>query len=423
MVKDGGQEKMFLNYVAERVAADLGLPAEDLSEEAPLNDLVCRFRKQGGARQEVYPLIKEIAADTTLTVPEPLRNLARIRHFNLFVTTTFDSLLERALRDERPQQNVKSLTYAPQEWDDLPTDMKNLSEPVVYHLMGRASALPDYYVVTEEDALEFLYKLHDEDRRPRLLFDELKQNNLLIIGSNFPDWLARFFIRVAKGARLSGHQEQMVLADRRAGVDNSLIIFLEHFTNRTTIFHPGGADDFVNELYQRYMENNLAAQLPAAQPAPSSQASAPLIFLSYDHRDMAIVENIFQALTQIGWNVWFDKRELNIGDTWDPKILDNINECRLFLPVVSAHTQQRGEAYFRKEWGQAADRFHRFARTEKFLLPILIDEKIDHDDAIVPDEFKKVQWSTLRGGAVTAEFRNEMQELLREQRKREKNRV
>ena len=34
-------------------------------------------------------------------IPETLRALAKIRHFNLFVTTTFDNLLERALNENR----------------------------------------------------------------------------------------------------------------------------------------------------------------------------------------------------------------------------------------------------------------------------------------------------------------------------------
>ena len=62
------------------------------------------------------------------------------------------------------------------------------------------SASPDY-VITEEDTLEFFTSMQAESKRPNVLLDELKSSHLLLIGNTFPDWLTRFFIRIAKSGR------------------------------------------------------------------------------------------------------------------------------------------------------------------------------------------------------------------------------
>ena len=56
--------------------------------------------------------------------------------------------------------------------------------------------------------------------------------------------------------------------------------------------------------------------------------------------------------------VWFDRDELRGGDSWDQKIRRQIRECALFVPLISAQTQGRGEGYFRREWKLGAERTH-----------------------------------------------------------------
>jgi len=47
----------------------------------------------------------------------------------------------------------------------------------------------------------------------------------------------------------------------------------------------------------------------------------------------------------------FDQSELRGGDVWDQKIRQQIRDCALFVPIISANTASRGEGYFRLEWG------------------------------------------------------------------------
>ena len=65
---------------------------------------------------------------------------------------------------------------------------------------------------------------------------------------------------------------------------------------------------------------------------------------------------IRDALRSAGVDAWFDQSELRGGDSWDAQIKKQIHECALFIPIISAHTNARGEGYFRREWNLAARR-------------------------------------------------------------------
>jgi hypothetical protein len=91
------------------------------------------------------------------------------------------------------------------------------------------------------------------------------------------------------------------------------------------------------------------------------------------------------------------------GDDYDRKIQRNIARCSYFIPVVSATTQRRLEAYFRREWSYAMDRVRNMADGALFILPVTIDAT-SAGNALVPDKFKALHFTQLPGGNVTPEF-------------------
>ena len=84
-----------------------------------------------------------------------------------------------------------------------------------------------------------------------------------------------------------------------------------------------------------------------------SAAENKAVFLSYASQDAEAAKRICEALRAAGVEVWFDQNELRGGDAWDSKIKRQIRECALFLPVISAHTQERSKGYLRREWNLA----------------------------------------------------------------------
>lgn len=130
---------------------------------------------------------------------------------------------------------------------------------------------------------------------------------------------------------------------------------------------------------------------------------AGAVFLSYTSQDAEPAQRICEALRSAGIEVWFDKSELRGGDVWDRQIREQIHNCRLFIPVISANTEARDEGYFRREWGLATDRTRDMAENRAFLIPVAIDDTPERG-ASVPDRFQQIQWTRLPGGATPPTF-------------------
>ena len=139
--------------------------------------------------------------------------------------------------------------------------------------------------------------------------------------------------------------------------------------------------------------------------------SPKAVFLSYARDDAAAARRIAEALRASGLEVWFDENELRGGDTWDAKIRQQIDACALFIPLISAHTQERSKGYFRLEWKLAVDQTHLLAAGVPFIAPVVIDDTRE-GQAVVPPEFLKVQWTRLPGALPTPQFVEQVQRLL-----------
>jgi TolB-like protein/Tfp pilus assembly protein PilF len=127
------------------------------------------------------------------------------------------------------------------------------------------------------------------------------------------------------------------------------------------------------------------------------------VFLSYASQDAQAAQKICEALRASGIEVFLDQSELRGGDAWDQMIRLEIQRCALFIPIVSRHTQERLEGYFRREWKLAIDRTQDMAEQKPFLVPVVIDGTRDHE-AIVPDVFRAVQWTHLPAGETPPAF-------------------
>jgi hypothetical protein len=347
-------------------------------------------------------------------------DLARITDFNLFVTTTFDSLLEEAINLTRFNgvSGTDVYSYTPTRLIDLPAEKERLQRTTVYHLLGKVAATPSY-AICDEDVLEFVHTLQSQNFCPEKLFGELETNHLLILGCNFSDWLGRFFLRTAKRRRLSESRAELeIIADSQTREDVDLVLFLRHVSSRTRIFSGGDARKFVAQLWTRWQALQPAAQIGetgAAEPLrflpPARDMPDRAIFISYARQDLAAAKQMKAGLDAIGLTSWFDMDRLGAGDDYDRKIQRNIGNCSFFLPLISATTDQRVEGYFRREWSYALDRVRNIADQAIFIVPVAIDDA-SPATALVPERFKAVHWERLPGGIVTPEFAQRLRELM-----------
>lgn len=397
------------DWVADKLAARLGVDTALLPQPYTLNDVVCWFLSARGRREEAYARLRSVLREAPFEPPQALRQLAQITDFDLYVSTTFDSLLETALNEERfgGQAGAESFAYAPNRVVDLPVEREQLQRPTVYHLLGKLSAAPTY-VISDEDMLEFICALQSEHLTPEKLFHALEHNHLLFIGSNFSNWLARIFLRMVKRHRLSDPRDVgEVLADAHSVGNERLMGFLQQVSVRTRVY--AGAEKFVGELHRRWSARQRPAQVLAFAAPPQRMASPErempdhAVFISYAREDLDAVIRLRAGLEAAGVTVWFDMDRLEAGDDFDRKIQRNIARCSYFVPVVSRTTERRLEGYFRREWSYAIDRSRNMADGALFILPVSIDDT-DGGTALVPEKFRALHFTRLNGGEVAPEF-------------------
>jgi hypothetical protein len=408
--------RLLYDWVAEKLAAKLNVDTSRLPQPPTLNDVVCWYLSSHGRREDTYTRLRAVLREATFAPPPALRQLAQITDFDLFVTTTCDPLLEQAINAERfdGAQSTEVIGYSPNRVADLPSEREHLQRPVVYHLLGRVSASPTY-VISDEDTLEFVCALQSEHLTPEKLFHELEYNHLLLIGCNFSNWLVRLFLRMAKRRRLSDPRDVgEVLADDHSGSDERLMVFLQQVSLRTRVV--SGAEEFVAELHRRWMARRGPAKViplgasPQRFLPPEREMPDNAVFLSYAREDLAAAQTLKAGLDAAGIRTWFDLERLEGGDDYDRKIQRNIGRCSFFVPIISATTQRRLEAYFRREWSYAIDRARNIADGAVFILPVCIDDTSE-GDAHVPDRFKALHFTRLMGGEVTPAFVARLQEL------------
>ena len=90
---DAGEGVLLEHVLAARVAEAFDLPTNGLPRDYSLNEMVLHLG-QSRRRRSLYPqilsFVRDLMQQQPLPIPEPLRQLAAITDFTLFVSTTFD---------------------------------------------------------------------------------------------------------------------------------------------------------------------------------------------------------------------------------------------------------------------------------------------------------------------------------------------
>jgi hypothetical protein len=426
-----GANVSLYGLLAQRLAEKLRIDIASFNGSATLNDVASAFVSRGGRREEIYPKLRLIMREIDATPSDTMIKLASIGGFELFIALTFDSLLVDAINQARFSGDLRTLqlAFSCARTEDLPRDWDRAQSPAVYHLLGKLSAAPEY-AVTDEDVLEFVTSLQSQDRRPSLIFDELRASHLLLIGASFPDWLARFFLRLAKDRQLSlARSEKEILIDPTSAGDAQLVRFVRNFSYGTKVI---GLEPkaFVDELHQRWTDSGRAS-LPAPRPGmtPAAQSSSlgategreamrpGSVFLSYAREDLRHVLDLKAAFERVGVDAWLDKERLEAGDLYDQKIRRFIKTCAVFVPVISQNTERRVEGYFRREWKLAAERAQGIAEQIPFVLPVVVDDTPEYG-ASVPECFLAAQWTRIGGSDASSDFERRVATIVRDYRQR-----
>jgi hypothetical protein len=132
-------------WLASELANRLGVTCTRLSATPTLNDVVREHLLAGGERNAIYTRLSRILRERCPVPGSVLRDLAGIAAFNLYLTTTFDPLLERALNAVRfgGAETTRTQAFFPGAANkDLPARRAELAGVTVYHVLGKVSVPP-----------------------------------------------------------------------------------------------------------------------------------------------------------------------------------------------------------------------------------------------------------------------------------------
>lgn len=407
-VKDaGGSHMPLVDWLVPAFCARLGIPSE---KGMTLNHAACAHLVRKGKRKDIYEELRElIEQHAELPVPSGLVDLAAVRDFDLFVTSTFDGFLSRALAQARPGWKADArgrAAFHPSRPVDLPEPMPST---FLYHVLGAWDTYPDF-AVWEEDYMEFLCGLLEAPKDTRRhLFDKLRNRSLLLIGAPFDDWIVRFFLRVAKQGRLSDLRDTAndYLADRSDLLGQPMVFYFDKVIGSPRIVSMEPRI-FAAELRRRWSEKFAATSTEDLLTAIPEDMERGSVFLSYSHDDVDAVATLAAGLKSAGIPVWLDRRRLNPGSDWEQHLKRAVkSRASLFLSLISAATEGDPDRFVHEERRWAAE-VH--VPGEIFYIPVFIDGT--QTIAREPEVFAHLHRHRLPGGAVTSEFAALLQRYL-----------
>jgi hypothetical protein len=158
----------------------------------------------------------------------------------------------------------------------------------------------------------------------------------------------------------------------------------------------------VRELYRRCEQKNLTTD--TKRQGVLEQACRPTeVFISYASEDLKAAENARQHLESRGLAVWLDKatstlQRLTSGREYEDQIREQIQQCSLFVALLSKRAGLDDRSWFRRGWRMAVDRLPEFYGTNRvFIVPVLIDETA-FQELHIPREFRDREIKRAPGG-------------------------
>lgn len=414
-VPDGDREIPLVRWLSPRLARALKLP--DPEHYTALNEVACAYLCQPKKnRGLLYSEILTILKEARLQPSEALLSLASITDFDLYISTTFDPLLAMAMAQTRRgfDRAKDVLAYATNRATPFPDP---LPKALVYHILGSLQTTPNF-VVWEEDYLEFLCRLTEQSHDTALegLFRLLKERHLLLLGAPFGDWSVRFFLRAARGRRLTGARDSDSTEILNTQQDSQIVpevFYFDKLVDATRVV-PDDAIGFVAELTRRWREaNNATWSTDDFHARMKGEMPRDAVFISYSRDDEAAATQLAMTLAAANIPVWLDRTRLEAGQNYERQLETAVREsCSFFISLISRATEDSSERYVHKERAWAAKR-HRDGFV--FYLPLLLEGT--PDPKLEPECFSRIHREVLpANGTPSDTFIHRLRDLVEKRR-------
>lgn len=402
-VEHEGQQVPLTRWLAPHLAAHLKLA--DPASFTSLNDVARALLFAGGDRRKIYNGIRLLLRDAHFEPSPALLQITQIMDFDLFISTTFDGLLALAMEKVRPgfARSRDVLAYDTKPTTPFPDP---LPASLVYHILGKLDTFPDY-AVWEEDYMEYLCALiaQSGDKALEGLFRQLRTRHLMLLGAPSGDWIVRFFLRAARGRRLTDPREHGAgeyLAEHTVHVGEPTIFFFNNFAKATRVIQ-GDPSSFVAELFTRWNKSrDVSGSAQDFLGRLSKEMPRGAVFISYSREDSEAATRLAMRLAAANISVWLDKERLHVGANYERDLEHAVRDsCSFFISLISAHTEAHETRYIHKERAWAAGRFQ---DGFVFYLPVVIDNTRSAEVRREPACFAKIHRERFSGGEPSDTF-------------------
>ena len=396
-------------WIAPRLAGHLKVTGVFSS----LNEVAAAFLLGGGDRRKIYNGLRLLLRDAQLAPPPSLVQLAQITDFDLFISSTFDPLLALAMEQARPgfARSQDVLAYDTKPAAPFPDP---LPASLVYHILGKLDTFPEF-AVWEEDYMEYLCALvaQSGDKALEGLFRQLRTRHLLLLGAPFADWIVRFFLRAARGRRLSEPREYGAceyLADRSVNVGEPTVFFFNHLAKATRIIE-SDPSAFVAELFERWQKTrDVSGSTEDFLARLGDEMPKGAVFVSYSHDDSEAAARLAMRIAGANIPVWLDKERLRAGANYERNLEHAVRDASsFFISLISRNTEANASRYVHKERAWAAGRFQ---EGFVFYIPVVIDETPSSAIKLEPGCFAKIHRERAPGGDLTEAFIQRVRQLV-----------
>ena len=304
-------------------------------------------------KQEIAESISEenysfITDDYSSIVYELLKK----KCFRVVLTTTFDYYAESIMRDIWGDQlRVLNIYDDKNDFGDeesWKTDIK----PTLYYVFGRAEKGKDYTVV-ERDAMNVIQKWLG-DSAPKQFCKYINNKSLLALGTKFDDWLFRFFwYAMHRDIKRLNEGQVAISLQKESEVELRLSNFLENEKI---------PNSSIEEIVKLILDNIDDKELNFRK----ERGQFTDVFISYTSSSYDTVKHLFYSLQSEGIKVWFDQTDLNAGDAHKQKIINAINKCKVFIPVITTPVKEilAGQIDIDKTIDEDNPQFHYFRDVE-----------------------------------------------------------
>jgi hypothetical protein len=350
---------------------------------------------------DVIRRLKTIVKEINFDFPA-LDDFLKITDLKYYVNTTvYNSILEKKI-NEIQGLNATSINFSINEPFKDSDALESLTEPFVFNVFGSILNTVDP-ALSEEDLLEYAGNFMLKMNGANNILNALQNKSLLFIGCAYPEWLIRFALRLLSNEPMNlwGSRRSVIVINDNTPYRQKLYDVLKNYE---VITYEGSTAEFAKELTRQWKERN-----------PNSQKKKT-VFLSYTRADKEAVENMKKEIEQLGnISCWYDNKELEPGDDWREKIVVNIRQSDIFMPLLSANSLEHEDGYVQKEWSQGVNEwiFRNHDKKEgKYLIPVVIDDSQLYSDKISKHFDPKINISKVPGGKPSPDFLSDIKKIL-----------